>query len=365
MKIYHLDSMIRGWFVGNFEPSAYRTEQCEVALKTYNKGDYEDGHYHKIATEITLVVQGRITMNNIEYISGDIIIVEPNEVIDFYSLADETKTVVVKIPGANNDKYINDIKVKVLKSNEQIHDLRAANHTRSVPYQCRKRTANYIHNLILNQLSKHNVKIRNADVLEIGCGTGTFVDLFIREGCKFYTGIDISGEMINVANKNNNSSKVAFKKISLEDFSINNKNKYDIIIASSFLHHLYDIEEGLSEIRSMLKSDGIFIGLHEVILGRKWTPLEVLDGKIAFLLGYMGGNGCSIINRIRRIFKKHTSISNALNYVDYQLNFEYDLNKNEYVNKYCEVIPYCYYNFSELRFIKKINNHNMIIMKNR
>lgn len=45
-------------------------------------------------------------MNGIEYGAGSIITMEPNEVTDFECLEDGTVNVVVKIPGANNDKYV-------------------------------------------------------------------------------------------------------------------------------------------------------------------------------------------------------------------------------------------------------------------
>ena len=45
-------------------------------------------------------------MNNKEYKEGDIIIMEPYETTDFECLEDNTINVVVKLPGANNDKYI-------------------------------------------------------------------------------------------------------------------------------------------------------------------------------------------------------------------------------------------------------------------
>lgn len=106
MKIAKLDDMIKGWFIGNFEPSLCKTNDVEVAVKKYNKGDYEDKHYHKIATEYTLIISGRVRMNNKEYKNGDIIIMEPYETTDFECLEDNTISVVVKLPGANNDKYI-------------------------------------------------------------------------------------------------------------------------------------------------------------------------------------------------------------------------------------------------------------------
>lgn len=104
MKIEKLNNMEKGWFVGNFEPSLYRTNDCEVAVKSYKKGDYEKAHYHRIATEITVVISGKVKMFDAVFAEGDIIIVEPGDTTDFQALEDSIN-VVVKIPGANNDKY--------------------------------------------------------------------------------------------------------------------------------------------------------------------------------------------------------------------------------------------------------------------
>lgn len=107
MKTARLNDMVNGWFVGAFEPTLYRTNDCEVAVKRYKKGDHEKKHYHKAATEITVVVQGRMRMFGNEYEAGDIVVVEPFEATDFTALEDVVN-VVVKIPGANNDKYISE-----------------------------------------------------------------------------------------------------------------------------------------------------------------------------------------------------------------------------------------------------------------
>ncbi|WP_137170456.1 hypothetical protein [Marinomonas sp. FW-1] len=105
MKTSHLDNMIKGWFIGSFEPTLINTDQVEVAVKKYKKGEYEDRHYHKIATEITVVVSGRILMNGVEYGAGDIVVIEPCESTDFEALEDTVNT-VVKFPGATQDKYL-------------------------------------------------------------------------------------------------------------------------------------------------------------------------------------------------------------------------------------------------------------------
>ena len=106
MKVARLEDMVKGWFVGNFEPTLHKTNDVEVAVKEYKKGDYESKHYHKIATEFTCIISGRVKMNGLEYKEGDIVVMEPGEATDFECLENGTKNVVVKIPGANNDKYI-------------------------------------------------------------------------------------------------------------------------------------------------------------------------------------------------------------------------------------------------------------------
>lgn len=102
---YSLDDMVKGWFVGNFSPSLFKTNDVEIAVKKYKKGDYEESHFHKIATEITVIVSGKVRMNDSIYTENDIIVINPNESTDFYVMED-TVTTVVKLPGVNNDKYL-------------------------------------------------------------------------------------------------------------------------------------------------------------------------------------------------------------------------------------------------------------------
>lgn len=100
-----LKDMVKGWFVGSFTPTAHKTDACEVAVKSYKAGDKESAHYHKIGTEITLILSGRVRMAGKEWGEGDIVILAPGESTDFEALTDAVN-VVVKTPGAANDKFI-------------------------------------------------------------------------------------------------------------------------------------------------------------------------------------------------------------------------------------------------------------------
>ena len=105
MKHAQLEKMVKGWFVGSFVPTAHATDACEVAVKHYKAGDFEAAHYHKIATEITLVLSGQVKMLDREWTAGDIIVVEPGEITAFEALTDVVN-VVVKTPGVLNDKFL-------------------------------------------------------------------------------------------------------------------------------------------------------------------------------------------------------------------------------------------------------------------
>lgn len=105
MRLAKLDEMVRGWFVGGFQPTAYSTEACEVGVKHYLASDKEAAHRHLVATEITLILFGRVRMMNREWSKGDIVVLDPGEITDFEAITD-CATVVVKVPGARNDKYL-------------------------------------------------------------------------------------------------------------------------------------------------------------------------------------------------------------------------------------------------------------------
>ena len=104
MHVLRLQDMTKGWFIGDFTPTAHRTRDVEVAVKHYRAGDAESAHYHRIARELTVIVSGTVRMNGREFGAGDVVVIEPGESADFCALTDAVTT-VVKIPGAPHDKY--------------------------------------------------------------------------------------------------------------------------------------------------------------------------------------------------------------------------------------------------------------------
>jgi hypothetical protein len=88
MEILRINDMTGGWFVGNFTPSAYKTENFEVSYKKHHKGEFWDVHYHHTVTEINLLMKGKILMQGKELNSGDIFVLYPYEIADPIFLED-------------------------------------------------------------------------------------------------------------------------------------------------------------------------------------------------------------------------------------------------------------------------------------
>jgi hypothetical protein len=94
----------RGWFIGTFERSVFKTDQFEVAYGFNTAGDTSRAHYHKVSTEINLVTHGRVLVNDDIFVAGEGFIMEPGDPCQCQYLED-THTLVVKVPAMPNDKY--------------------------------------------------------------------------------------------------------------------------------------------------------------------------------------------------------------------------------------------------------------------
>jgi len=101
MKVDRIEDMKGGWFVGNFEPTAYKTNQFEVSYKLHPAGQQWDFHYHTEVTEINYLIRGKMFLQNRLLSSGDIFTLEPYEIADPNFITD-CEIICVKTPSAND-----------------------------------------------------------------------------------------------------------------------------------------------------------------------------------------------------------------------------------------------------------------------
>lgn len=104
MQKYNISDYKGGWFIGGFDPTIYSTLKFECAVKYYKAGDKDKKHYHRYATEYTVIVTGRVRMNDQEFKTGDIVVIPPCESVAFEAI-DDSITTVVKVPCVLGDKF--------------------------------------------------------------------------------------------------------------------------------------------------------------------------------------------------------------------------------------------------------------------
>ena len=105
MKLHKLEEFWGGWFVGNFDPAIVKSENFEVCVKNFRKGDSEPIHYQKTAWEITVVVTGHCRIGEHDLGPGDILFIEPFESAGFVALSD-CAIVAIKSPSIPADKFL-------------------------------------------------------------------------------------------------------------------------------------------------------------------------------------------------------------------------------------------------------------------
>jgi quercetin dioxygenase-like cupin family protein len=104
MKKYKLSEFYRGWFIGNFNPSIFKTEHFEVGILEHKKGEVWPAHYHKIGTEYNVLIVGHMSVAGNDIRSGDIFVFDPGDVADpiFH---EDCQILCVKVPSIPGDKY--------------------------------------------------------------------------------------------------------------------------------------------------------------------------------------------------------------------------------------------------------------------
>lgn len=104
-----LDEFVRGWVIGDFEPSLLRTKEFEVGVIRHPKGEKWPKHLHKEATEYNILVSGKMIIMEGDYgwpIHAPKVFVIPSGEAIKPIFIEDCVVVTIKVPSAIGDKYI-------------------------------------------------------------------------------------------------------------------------------------------------------------------------------------------------------------------------------------------------------------------
>jgi 2-polyprenyl-3-methyl-5-hydroxy-6-metoxy-1,4-benzoquinol methylase len=126
------------------------------------------------------------------------------------------------------------------------------------------------------------------DLLDLGCGDGTFAEVALERGARSYTGIDASLPMIDVARRTVTDERATFDCIAIEDFDPGSL-AYDVVTSRMALHYVADLADALRRVHRSLQDGGRFVCtvVHPVISSHDnprpgprsdWTVDHYFDG---------------------------------------------------------------------------------------
>jgi dTDP-glucose pyrophosphorylase len=104
-KIIDRKDYLRGWLIGDFEPSIERNKNIELAYLFHEMNSIWDYHYHKEAIEINFLLKGSMIINNVKYNKNSLFIIDKN-IVSCPLFLEDCDILCIKIPSKPKDKYI-------------------------------------------------------------------------------------------------------------------------------------------------------------------------------------------------------------------------------------------------------------------
>ena len=100
---------------------------------------------------------------------------------------------------------------------------------------------------------RHLTDLRKKDVIDVGCGDGTYTLKWLEMDPDHVLGIDPAEEaIISAREKAHGISNVSFEVADIFEFQPP-KKRYDVAIVRGTLHHLHDVERAIAKICLMAK----------------------------------------------------------------------------------------------------------------
>ncbi len=121
--------------------------------------------------------------------------------------------------------------------------------------------------------------ISGKKAIDLGCGTGRHVHHLLTRGAKQVVGIDLSGEMLSIAQSHVDAERTTLMQARITCLPLAG-NQFDVAVASLVLSHEKDLEAAFREIRRVLRSGATLMitDLHWSFETRGWK--RTFAGKV-------------------------------------------------------------------------------------
>lgn len=193
----------------------------------------------------------------------------------------------------------------------------------------RERKDNYNDLLEQPAMKKLLPDLKNKSVLDLGCGFGANCIDFVNRGAKRVIGIDLSKNMLNMAEQLNSSEKIKYLNMSMTEISKLNE-KFDFVYSSLAFHYIMDFDALIKDIYSLLNDNGVllFSQEHPIVTSS-------INGSNHFItdngniIGYLMSDyqntglrkGTWFVEGVEKYHRTFSQIINSLSYAGFKIEF--------------------------------------------
>ncbi|TGJ81383.1 hypothetical protein E0Z10_g7387 [Xylaria hypoxylon] len=120
-------------------------------------------------------------------------------------------------------------------------------------------------------------ELKEAQVLDLGCGFGWFSRFARSEGAAYVRGIDLSAKMLDNARSMTSDDAIAYEKADLENLTLP-EMQYDVVFSSLTFHYLVSLPRLVAETSKSLKRGGrLVFSCEHPLFTAPTTPNLVVD----------------------------------------------------------------------------------------
>ena len=152
---------------------------------------------------------------------------------------------------------------------------------------------------IINRILDNAKVCEGKDILDVACGTGVLIPDYLARNVKSVTAIDISSEMIKIAQEKFPQENVRFICGDVEDTGF--EHKFDCIVVYNAFPHFPNPEKLIKILASYLKEGGVLTIAHGMSRAQIDRHHSGIASKVS--VGLMSENDLALI------FKKYLDVS--------------------------------------------------------
>lgn len=153
--------------------------------------------------------------------------------------------------------------------------------------------------VVERQLRKSHIDLSKRDVLDIGSGTGFYIDLWKRQHARSITGSDFAPYAVSALREKFADARFVELDITSDNLP-SELERYDVVSAFDILYHIVDDERyrrAIANVRSLLRPGGYFLMSENFLVRSRETGLHQVSRSYEEIVAMLQENGFVVLRR--------------------------------------------------------------------